>query len=756
MVNPIGSQDPQDFKTNVGNLDTAVNSKTASKWNDRFGVERRTWHGIETEANLNIQQAIDAKNAAMAAAMISGFSKFADTLAILESGIGTDYVDGDVVMVFQDESRNDSSSIYQVESGSAVFKNAFDKTREDLMSFTGTINVTSDWGSIPAHTDTDFDEQITPVIKRTEYLNEKTNENRERSDEIADRAEEINSRFGQTVSLSKGRIAIGDSALSRLPADYDIGSSGTVIALGKNAFTSVTRVKKAIAIGPGAQSSSACSRDNIAIGEDSLKFITARTPDYDQTQQQGTRNIAIGGNAMRFGTEAYRNDSIGRNSLQSITTGYDNAVYGSNALAGESEVGLTGDIENRAPYTGNSAVAVGAGALNAYAGPGSLIAIGKDAMSKARIARNCIAIGNGAAANADNMIDGFGKVVRWSGTENGTYSQSGKTITLSFNNTRGAQVGDSILFRLTTGGSATFQGDYARATVTAVASGTITVSHYFDITATGNAILGRVSSQENATSNAVDFVSIGYNTCANAQDLRDSVVLGINSASSSNSVYRSVVEGSNAARFCTTVYQSVILGRAAAIGTSSSPITSITSSVLIGEGASTVLIDGSSISTLSGVIALGENSRVSGNNQLQLGKSGTTSYSYGAVQDRSDARDKADVRDTVLGLDFINDLRAVDFKWDMRDDYVVTNQDGTTEILPKDGSKKRGRYHHGLIAQELREVMNKHGVDFGGFQDHSINGGCDMLSVGYTELIGPLIKAVQELSKEIDDLKSKK
>ena len=36
-------------------------------------------------------------------------------------------------------------------------------------------------------------------------------------------------------------------------------------------------------------------------------------------------------------------------------------------------------------------------------------------------------------------------------------------------------------------------------------------------------------------------------------------------------------------------------------------------------------------------------------------------------------------------------------------------------------------------------------MDFGGFQDHAVNGGQDVLSLGYMELIAPLIKAVQEL-----------
>ena len=36
-------------------------------------------------------------------------------------------------------------------------------------------------------------------------------------------------------------------------------------------------------------------------------------------------------------------------------------------------------------------------------------------------------------------------------------------------------------------------------------------------------------------------------------------------------------------------------------------------------------------------------------------------------------------------------------------------------------------------------------VDFGGFQDHSVNGGDDVLTIGYSELIGPMLKSIQEL-----------
>src|SRR5690606_22283280 len=114
---------------------------------------------------------------------------------------------------------------------------------------------------------------------------------------------------------------------------------------------------------------------------------------------------------------------------------------------------------------------------------------------------------------------------------------------------------------------------------------------------------------------------------------------------------------------------------------------------------------------------------------------------------RSDARDKADIRDTELGLDFINSLRPVDYKWDMRDDYIETLEDGTAIKHARDGSKKRTRYHHGFIAQEVPE-------GFGGYQDHKVQGGADVLSLGYDEFIAPLVKAVQELTQRVEYLES--
>lgn len=164
---------------------------------------------------------------------------------------------------------------------------------------------------------------------------------------------------------------------------------------------------------------------------------------------------------------------------------------------------------------------------------------------------------------------------------------------------------------------------------------------------------------------------------------------------------------------------------------------------------------------------LGAGSAVTGSNQVQLGPSSATTYAYGAVQDRSDVRDKADIQDTNLGMNFIMQLQPRMFRWDMREDYrppkpadnatpeewAAFDEACKLENLTHDGTHKRNRFHQGLIAQEVKAVMDSMGVDFGGYQDHKINGGQDVLTIGYEELIPPLIKAIQELKAEFDEYK---
>ena len=131
--------------------------------------------------------------------------------------------------------------------------------------------------------------------------------------------------------------------------------------------------------------------------------------------------------------------------------------------------------------------------------------------------------------------------------------------------------------------------------------------------------------------------------------------------------------------------------------------------------------------------SLGSNSHAHGDNQVQLGSADSTVYAHKEIQQRSDRRDKNSIRITQFGLGFINELKPVDYKYN---------------------NSNSGRYHHGFIAQDLEALKDK-GYEFGGVDNPKYTGGEDVYNVGYSEIIAPLVKAVQELSEENKELKDR-
>ncbi len=122
-------------------------------------------------------------------------------------------------------------------------------------------------------------------------------------------------------------------------------------------------------------------------------------------------------------------------------------------------------------------------------------------------------------------------------------------------------------------------------------------------------------------------------------------------------------------------------------------------------------------------------------NEITLGNGSISSLrcQVTSITALSDARDKKDVEDANIGLDFINDLRPVKFVWDTRD-----------------GAKKDIK-EVGFIAQELDEVQQKHGVE-----DHLqlvLKNNPDKLEASQGKLIPILVQAIKDLKKEIDELK---
>lgn len=186
-------------------------------------------------------------------------------------------------------------------------------------------------------------------------------------------------------------------------------------------------------------------------------------------------------------------------------------------------------------------------------------------------------------------------------------------------------------------------------------------------------------------------------------------------------------------------------------------------------GSAIIIGNYNSSSYLDNITIIGYNTSVNNSNEFQLGNSAQTVYTHQAIQTRSDARDKTGIVDTALGLNFIKSLRPVDYKWDFRSDYwydeeyqedildesgnVVNTVTKKRKVKPeRDGSKARSRNHCGFLAQEVKETLNALNVDYALLHDASVGGGEDVLTIAYSELIAPLVKAVQELSARIEQL----
>ena len=259
--------------------------------------------------------------------------------------------------------------------------------------------------------------------------------------------------------------------------------------------------------------------------------------------------------------------------------------------------------------------------------------------------------------------------------------------------------------------------------------------------------------------------NIGSNTAVGGATLPANTSGVYNSAFGLGSMLNNQGGSTNTAMGGDSLFYNISGNNNTAIGNGALQNSTLNNNTAIGN------VAGLGITTQSNSTCLGYNAQVTASNQVQLGDSATTTYVYGTVQNRSDIRDKADVRDTVLGLHFINSLRAVDYKWDYREDYrtemptqgELSDEDfkilmdewlesSKFSNLVHDGSKKRARYHHGLIAQEVQDVIEASGVDFGGFQDHTVNGGDEVMTISYMELITPMIKAIQELTARINVL----
>ena len=276
-----------------------------------------------------------------------------------------------------------------------------------------------------------------------------------------------------------------------------------------------------------------------------------------------------------------------------------------------------------------------------------------------------------------------------------------------------------------------------------------------DIHVTGNIVVGK----EDGTFNIDDNIYIG-NDQSTSGGLQN-VAIGYQAGQAISGIDNlNVFIGYNAGKL------SHDTGNVCIGGVAGNALTSGNNNVMIGNGS-----DGDPTSNTQ--VAVGHNTITSGLAGIALGSNvtaATKTFVFGKSSEyatsttftnsgscsftfASDERRKRNIQDSNIGLELINKLKTRTFQWKPSKEFP---EEWEPWNLDKNGNKvyddiDTNKVMHGFIAQEVKDVLDEYDVtnDIDVWKKDSK--GIQM--VNENKLIIPLIKAVQELSAEIEELK---
>ena len=487
--------------------------------------------------------------------------------------------------------------------------------------------------------------------------------------------------------------------------------------------------------------------DNIAIGYQAL-----------YSNLTSTLNIAIGNYSLYYlnQTTTVSSATLTNDSINNIAIGYK-SQYGS--VKGTNSISL-----------GNNSLAGLTSNVSAYA-PSNIICIGNNALASITTnGSNSVVIGNSSmttainnAATTNNICIGNSSMTRLNGGYENVCigNNSGISITTGYDN---VILGSSILTNTGGTGLTGSSNTFINCNTTNTTSGSYNfvggngAGQQLN-TGIGNTLIGRSAGSSIGGGN--NNVAIGTQALYLAYgSTNDNVAIGTNAGYYiSDTKNYNVCIGPYAGEF-QSGNQNVCIGYFAGRGDTSSLATG-TNNVCIGTNAGRNLTTGERNTfvgtvvsttlptTTTNVTLLGYNAAPTAagtSNQIVFG-SGITNLKCAttAITTTSDIRDKTDIIDLPLGLDFINKVRPVKFTWDMRPTLDASGN----EVEDLDVINRKGKIEAGFIAQELDQVEEETGNDWLGlvFKDNP-----DRLEATAGKLLPVMVKAIQELSAKVDSL----
>ena len=409
-----------------------------------------------------------------------------------------------------------------------------------------------------------------------------------------------------------------------------------------------------------------------------------------------TKSTGVGIEALDAVGNGDANTAFGYRAMTANTTGYSNTAVGTEALRD-----VVSGLRNTAigikaletTVEGSENIAIGRKTMNGLLTASKNIAIGNEAATSSTTAENQIIIGHQATGQGDNYaVIGNADVTRVYAAQD-----AGATLYAGGLNIGGTAVTSTAAeLNLLDGASA--------GSNTTFGSGVL-----------ANVVEGSSTGNEN--------VAIGYNALANNTTGYENTVVG----------YEAGYNATNSAIM-------VDKQRVTAIGFKAGKSNKGGNNSFIGHSANKQ----ASSQSGSNATAIGYQATVAGSNAIQLGNSSVTSLTVGdggtgvtiyagQIAQASDERLKKLIKPLVsYGLSYINKLNPVTWSWKSDDSMDA-----------------------GFIAQEVQQ-LGKDSKDPYGLIRTFNNPYTDeeTLTMDYGKLVVPLVKAVQELSDEIERLKS--
>jgi hypothetical protein len=318
-------------------------------------------------------------------------------------------------------------------------------------------------------------------------------------------------------------------------------------------------------------------------------------------------------------------------------------------------------------------------------------------------------------------------------------------------NTTGVQntaIGNNALFSNTTGFSNTVIGSNALFSNTTGTQNIAIGRWALELNTTGdsNTAIGHIALTKNIT--GIQNVSIGIGSLFNNTTGNTNVSIGASALTSNTTGSMNTAVGTSALQNNTTGDSNTGIGRSSLFSN-----TTGTDNIAIGNMAGGFIANGSTNAITSASVFLGSNTKALNNNetnQIVIGQSaiggGSNTVTLGnnsittlrcqttSITSLSDSRDKKEILPISEGIEFVNKLKPITFKWDTRDG-------AKTDIKAA-----------GFIAQDLLEVQES--SEIGEYLDLVSNTDPDKLEARYSNLLPVMVKAIQDLSKQVQELQN--